>query len=702
MFDLQPPLPHSSFDLAGSLSGVVNRIYRVVIIAESVQTSSGAVVDFIVREANAGACLLLGKSRGNLVGARLSSLLDRSRHGVSTMSCIKAANTGAISVYENDVRLDGRPRGRCLVTVVPIAGGVAVLGDDVTEDCRSRPDLERFAAIVENGRSLVGFVTPHLDRFYINPAGRRLIGTRDEDPRTLFRRLPEPFRTLFLDQILPDVLDKGAWSGEVTLSHLDTATPMMLELHCFSVYDRESTRRLCYAAIARDITAVKRAAEDVIRYTREVESARERIERQAALLAEQAEALRMAKEAAEAATRAKSDFLANMSHEIRTPLTAILGFAEQLQEEDIAPEDAAAAIRTIRRNGQHLLTLVNEILDLSRIEAGLMVVESIPFALDELVDDVASLFAGRANRALSFDVQRSAALPKLIRSDPTRIRQVAINLIGNAFKFTAAGAVRVSITCEQAAERLILRLDVVDTGIGMNAEQAALIFQPFSQADGSTTRRYGGTGLGLAVSRRLARLIGGDVVLVESTPGKGSHFRFIAAVDRVDESALPSPNPLEPQAGRCLAAPPSTPPDLVGCRVLVVDDGGDNRLLLARVLAKHGALVSTVENGWAGIAATRHASRSGEGFDVILMDMQMPLLDGYAATRELRESGFDRPIVALTADAMEGARARCIAAGCDDYLTKPVAADTLVQLVCRHFHRHAGGQPDGGGTLGPK
>jgi signal transduction histidine kinase/CheY-like chemotaxis protein len=690
MFDLNRPAPVSPCLPGDSFRSVVEQVYRVFVILEAVTNATGNVSDFLVREASDEACSFLGGSRETLVGRPLSRLLDGSRLPISVSTFIWIAITGEAGVFRINGRVDD-DRVPHLITVVPIPGGVAVLGDDLADERHPRNDLERFAAIVDNGRSLVGFVTPRLDQLYINPAGRKLVGTYDEDAEALFRRLPESFGRLFGEQILPGVTREGAWSGEVLLRHLETGCPMVLELHCFEVHDRSSARLLCYAAIARDITAVKRAGEELRQYTLEVELARERIERQASLLSEQAEELRAAKEAAEKATLAKSEFLANMSHEIRTPLTAILGFAEQLLGADLSSEDAAVAVRTIRRNGRHLLSVVNDILDLSRIEAGLMTIERVPFSLQELLDDLISLFAGRAGEGLTFDVERADGLPESVTSDPTRIRQVLINLVGNAFKFTTLGRVGLVVSGEEEAPGAVtLRFDVHDTGIGMTRGQASRVFRPFSQADSSTTRRYGGTGLGLAVSRRLAMLLGGDVVLVASEPGEGSLFRFTASVQDSAPAAAPASVPplvAVGDRGRMTAIPA---PDLTGRRVLVADDGADNRLLLTWVLGKRGASVSTVEDGRAAVEAALGAVRDGRGFDVILMDMQMPSLDGYGATRELRQADYRGPIVALTADAMVGARARCLEVGCDHYLTKPVEVASLFPVL-----RHLLGQDDG-------
>jgi signal transduction histidine kinase/CheY-like chemotaxis protein/HPt (histidine-containing phosphotransfer) domain-containing protein len=386
-------------------------------------------------------------------------------------------------------------------------------------------------------------------------------------------------------------------------------------------------------------------------------------------------------EGAEGASRAKSEFLANMSHEIRTPMTAVIGYADLLLDPELALSDRLTYVQTIRRNGEHLLSVLNDILDLSKIEAGKLEVESVPCSPSQIAIDVASLMRVRAmEKKLFFEVKFMTALPEVIQSDPTRLRQLLLNLVGNAIKFTESGGVRVLVAYDPgAAGGLGLTFDVVDTGIGLTQEQIGHLFNPFSQADGSTTRRFGGTGLGLAICRRLARILGGDVV-VESSLGRGSSFKIttrtgplegVAMVDGLSESSLSEPAP----------PPNSAPPAPLRCSVLLAEDGLDNQVLISTHLRNAGAIVTVVENGRLAAEAALAASLAGAPFDVILMDMQMPELDGYGATALLRSKGYGGPIVALTAHAMAGDRERCLSAGCNDYLTKPIARSVLVAAV---------------------
>jgi signal transduction histidine kinase/CheY-like chemotaxis protein len=403
--------------------------------------------------------------------------------------------------------------------------------------------------------------------------------------------------------------------------------------------------------------------------------------------------LRKAKEAAEVASRSKSEFLANMSHEIRTPMTAILGFAEILRVEgnlEQAPPGRVEAIDTIVRNGEYLRELIDGILDLSKIESGKLEVERIPCVPCELVSDVVRLMKVRAAaKGLSLESRCEGPLPKQIETDPTRLRQILVNLLGNAIKFTEVG--RVLLVVGMAApngDDPKLEFEVVDTGIGMTKEQADRVFEPFAQADNSTTRKYGGTGLGLAISKRLTEMLGGEISF-ESSLGKGTVFRVTVATGPLDELELLA-NPAEEQlAGEhpgSLETRASLP---AGCRLPLVEDGPDNQRLFSLLLRKAGAEVTLAENGQRAIDLVHAASDTGEPFDVILMDMQMPVLDGYEATRRLRAEGYARPIIALTAHAMGTDRTRCLEAGCDDYTTKPIDRTKFLEIVAKYAaHRN--------------
>jgi len=390
---------------------------------------------------------------------------------------------------------------------------------------------------------------------------------------------------------------------------------------------------------------------------------------------------------AESATRAKSEFLANMSHEIRTPMTAILGFAELLLGEpglEQAPPERREAILTIQRNGNYLLELINDILDLSKIEAGKLDIERIACSPTQILGDVVSLMRVRANaKNLALRLQYVGGIPETIHSDPVRLRQILINLISNAIKFTEVGEVRVvARLVRRLGKPALFQIDVIDTGIGLTEEQVSRLFKPFSQADSSTTRKFGGTGLGLTISKRLAEMLGGDIIL-SSAPGKGSTFSVtVEAGDLEGVRLLEWPS--EAAVSVKTAAPDKTPPaPRLDGRILLAEDGPDNQRLIAFVLRKAGARVTVAENGQIAHDEALAARDRGEPYDLILMDMQMPVMDGYTATTKLREAGYTGPIVALTAHAMEGDELKCRAAGCDGYLTKPIDRPKFLQAIAQ-------------------
>ena len=402
-------------------------------------------------------------------------------------------------------------------------------------------------------------------------------------------------------------------------------------------------------------------------------------------LAERSQALERARDAAQAATAAKSQFLANMSHEIRTPLTALLGFADLLTSPEMNDSDRLSYALIIRRNGEHLLSLMNDILDLSKIEAGRMEVTREDCSLSEALSGVISLMRVRAiEEGLEFKLYLLTPIPAVVRTDPVRLRQILLNLVGNAIKFTHAGSVRILVRYEPRATPPRLAIDVVDTGIGMSAEQMALLFQPFHQVDPSMSRRYRGTGLGLAICRPLAEALGGTIS-ARSVPGEGSTFTLSVAivvppgtplVQSIGEHALSVPEP---------GGPPST--GRVTRSVLLPQDGPDNQLLVTTLLRKMGLTVTVVENGQEAVKHALDARAAGVAFDLVLMDMQMPVLDGYGATTQLRRKGYKGSIVALTAHAMTGERERCLAAGCDDYLQKPIDRTALRVMLGERLRR---------------
>ncbi|HEX4924024.1 MAG TPA: PAS domain-containing protein [Bdellovibrionales bacterium] len=388
------------------------------------------------------------------------------------------------------------------------------------------------------------------------------------------------------------------------------------------------------------------------------------------------EELKKARVAAEVASQAKSSFLANMSHEIRTPMTAILGFTEVLRDTGLSEDERRDAIARIDSSGRGLLRLIDDILDISKIEAGKLAVHRTQFSPLEVATEVVSLLKLSAeSKGVSLKLKLDPSTPALAYSDPARLRQVLMNLVGNAVKFTTAGEVVLRVKGEGSR---ILVYDVCDTGIGISKDDQARLFQPFAQADSSITRRFGGTGLGLLLSKRLSEQLGGGLELTSSEPGRGSQFTarieagpFIYGARELQTTVL-APARQDPAAQ-----------ELMGLRILLAEDVPDNQVLMRLYLESVGAKVEFANNGREAVEKALH-----DKYDLILMDIQMPLLDGIKATRELRAHGYKRPIVALTAHAMTEEVARSFEAGCDDHLTKPITKRGLTDAVKRHVQSH--------------
>lgn len=387
-------------------------------------------------------------------------------------------------------------------------------------------------------------------------------------------------------------------------------------------------------------------------------------------------ALRKAKEDADAANKAKSEFLANMSHEIRTPLGAIMGFAELMGDEHNSEEERRSAFQAILRNGRQLSKIIDEILDLSKVEAGKLEIEEEEIELLGFIGDVTTLLSLQAKeKGIALKIEPKGILPKTIRTDGTKLRQILTNVIGNAVKFTSRGSVSISVSTELKSSDSILYLTVTDTGLGLDQAQQVRIFQPFVQADSSTRRRFGGTGLGLILSRKLAQLLGGDLRLLWSKPDVGSSFEISLNIGPAEMLRLtetfdkhhrqtPSQQPLQNKTR------------LDGKRILVIDDAPDNRLIVQKFLAHAGA---SVEHAADGLTGARMALENE--FDLIVMDIQMPEFDGYQTVSHLRHHGFEKPVLALSAHAMREDRERSLASGFDEHMSKPVNRHELVTRI---------------------
>lgn len=392
------------------------------------------------------------------------------------------------------------------------------------------------------------------------------------------------------------------------------------------------------------------------------------------------EELKATKFAAEAANQAKSAFLANISHEIRTPLGAILGFAELMDLDSQTPEERHGLYARVKKNGDQLTILINDLLDLAKVEAGKIEVELLEVDLPGFLLDIQNSLGIKASeKSVSFSVEVEGDLPVKITTDPTRLRQILVNKISNAIKFTEKGGhvcLTASLGAESREDRLFFR--VSDTGRGMTPEEMSRLFKPFVQADASTTRKYGGTGLGLFVSQRLAKSLKGDLIIESSQRGKGS--TFLTSIDPGEIQGQPTFHKLlkRPVVNKQTRVEDK---DLFGLRILLVDDSPDNRHLIKLYLNKAGATVESAADGLEGVELALN-----QGFDVVLMDIQMPNLDGNAAMQKLKAANYAVPVIALTAHAMAEERERSLAHGFSDYLTKPINRDLLVETIVRQAH----------------
>jgi len=396
------------------------------------------------------------------------------------------------------------------------------------------------------------------------------------------------------------------------------------------------------------------------------------------LLEETNRQLTIALEEAEEADRAKSEFLANMSHEIRTPMSSVIGFSDVLAEEDLT-ENQKKYVELIRQSGKNLMQIINDILDFSKIKAGKFEIKMIECDLDQILSEVESIMGLDArNKGLEFKIIQKEKLPSQIYTDPTRLRQCFINLIGNSLKFTEKGHIYLIASLEYDNDnKPYIRFDVEDTGIGIKSENLESIFESFSQVDHGASRKYGGTGLGLAITKQLSNLLGGTISLT-SQLGKGSVFTLTIPVG-MDIKPKSSSAKYDTSKNSTINSDNQNNTKLSGS-VLIAEDCPSNQLLVKIILQKMGVDVTIANDG---LEAVRKAQ--SQSFDLILMDMQMPEMNGYEATKILREKNITTPIIACTASATEGACKKCLDVGCTDYISKPIKRDELYKTISKYL-----------------
>ena len=639
----------------------------------------------LILEANLTAAALFGVARGALVDQPLSRYIFPEDQDIYYQHRKHFSETGTPQVCEVRIlRADASFWARLDVTAAQDADGAPtcrVVASDITDRKRVEDALQASQqAKYEQVVSMISDVVWRYEidgqgRFvdsYISPVADRLLGL---SAGTICDSFDKYFSYVFPEELpaLQETLFSGlcgiAKDGtiEYRLRKPDGTTLWVCSKE--SAYLQPNGHVVGFG-ITSDVSERKRAEEQLRNDAAELETTNKSLEQ--------------ANRLADCANRAKSEFLTNMSHEIRTPMTAILGYANLILDENVG-RTVQEYVAVIKRNGEHLLGLIGDILDLSKIEAGMLQNEPTRCSPVLVVNEVVSLMrAQAAAKKLTIKTELAQPVPETVLTDPLRLRQVLVNLLDNAIKFTDQGEIRLAVRLNAANGRLSLCFDVIDTGIGMNEEQVGRLYKPFTQVDNSSTRKFGGTGLGLCISKHLAEALGGTIE-VRSEPGRGSTFTVTINPGPLDGIHMVQ-HAQDPLFNRLSTTIATTDAKIVlHGRILLAEDSAENQQLIALLLRKAGADVVAAENGQLALETALAAYEVGEPFDVILMDMQMPVLDGYEATRQLRKCGYTAPIVALTAHAMAGDCQKCLDAGCSDYLHKPCQNLALLEMVARHI-----------------
>ncbi len=609
---------------------------------------------------NEAFCKTVGHDPEELVGRDFASIthLDDRRPNVQLLKDLGRGRARTAVFDKRYIRKDGGIVWvRLNVTVLGMPNGeesarFLTLCQDITENKRAEQALKqserRFRSLIENALDIITILRPDGTVVYDSPAISRVLGYSPEEMtgHSVFEHLhPDDRESARL--ALAEVI-AGGREGVLTP---------------YRFYHKDGTLRVLEAT-GQNLAAIP-GIEGIVVNSRDVTEHYTAQERITAANRELEQALAVAREA----TELKSRFLANMSHEIRTPMNGIIGMSDLLNDAalDSEQQEISEAIRTSARS---LLTIINDILDISKIEAGRLTLENVPFRISDAVRDVATLFAaGAAEKHIDFQAVIEEDVPDTVSGDPVRFRQVLVNLVGNAVKFTDEGGVHLGVASMAGPSEFVrVVCTVSDTGIGISPVQQSYLFQSFRQGDNSTTRRFGGSGLGLSISRELARMMKGNVT-VESTLGEGATFRFTAMLGQPRSSeALPP----------CEASSSEDALTAICARILVAEDNDINARLATRILEKAGHSVCVARDGDQALRAFAQAE-----WDVVLMDVQMPVMDGVEAARQIRRlpGGKSTPIIALTANAMAGDRERYLAAGMNDYLSKPLDARQMLAKI---------------------